>query len=76
MAGGEVSAAVAPPVERHPIRPHIFPGCSVGPRCRSDILQERTLVVSLLILMSPLLILASGYGQSSHSITPNSHLVG
>ena len=75
IAGGEVGAAAAPAVER-PSRPNIFSVIQVGPRFRSATLKERTLVVSLLILMSPLLILASGYGQSSHSIRPNSHFVG
>jgi hypothetical protein len=75
IAGGDIGAAAAPPVERPPW-PHVFLGCSVGRRCRSATLKERTLVVSLLILMSPLLILASAYGQSSHSIKPNPQLVG
>ena len=75
ITGGEVGAAAAPPVEGTRGHTSFWDAASVHDVGR-PILKERTLVVSLLILTSPLLILASRSGESSHSIRPNSHFVG
>jgi hypothetical protein len=71
IAGGEVGAAAAPPVEQPHGHTSFWDPASVND-AGSATLKERTLVVSLLILMSPLLILASGCGRPVTAITHGS----
>jgi hypothetical protein len=75
MAGGEVGAAMAAPVERPHTATHPS-GCGLGPSCRSAILQERTLggvIVDLDVAIVDL-------GEWVWPVLPvdqaNSHLVG